>query len=272
MEQRIVVAGKRKESIAKAVIYSGTGKITINKRDYNLLPKIQKLMIEEPLRIAKQVLGSLNFDINVNVRGGGQEARIEASRLAIARALVEITKSRELKERFLNYDRNLLIADTRRKEACKPNDSKARAARQSSKRWLCLRHFILKVVKMKSKEEIIQYLADLSKQLRDPESLKNLQMPVSIQLRALGLIERKLRGKRILDVGCGKEARLVRYLKKQGIDPLVEKVDGETFLMKRAVTGIREEGIPRPDNYYGLVTANMFILYILDCLQNHLKH
>jgi ribosomal protein S9 len=39
-----------------------------------------------------------------------------------------------LRKAFLSYDRNLLVADVRRKEAYKPGDSKARAKRQSSKR------------------------------------------------------------------------------------------------------------------------------------------
>jgi len=45
---------------------------------------------------------------------------------------VKFTKNDDLKNAFLSYDRNLLIADTRRKEACKPGDSKARANRQTS--------------------------------------------------------------------------------------------------------------------------------------------
>ena len=70
----------------------------------------------------------------VNVKGGGSAAQIEASRLAIAKAIVEFTKEEKVKNAFLAYDRNLLIADTRRKEPCKPGDSKARSMRQSSKR------------------------------------------------------------------------------------------------------------------------------------------
>ena len=44
------------------------------------------------------------------------------------------SNSKELVNAFLNYDRNLLVADVRRKEAYKPGDSKARSKRQSSKR------------------------------------------------------------------------------------------------------------------------------------------
>lgn len=130
----IVVSGKRKTAIAKATIKAGKGLITINKKPYEFLNFFQKLIIEEPLRITKQILGKFDFDISINVKGGGKSSQIDASRLAIARALVAFTKSEALKKAFLNYDRNLLIADTRRKEAYKPGDSKARKKRQKSYR------------------------------------------------------------------------------------------------------------------------------------------
>ena len=131
---KITVAGKRKTSIAKATIYPGNGEIRINKIPYAHLSYFRKLSIEEPIRIATDVLGKFDFNIDVNVKGGGQEARIEASRLAIARALVKITKSAELKKAFSDYDKSLLVADVRRKEAYKPGDSKARRKRQKSYR------------------------------------------------------------------------------------------------------------------------------------------
>ncbi|MEM4230582.1 MAG: 30S ribosomal protein S9 [Candidatus Pacearchaeota archaeon] len=130
----IVVSGKRKRSIARATIKEGSGKLTINNRSYEILPFLHKLMLEEPLRITKEKIGKLDFDIFVKVCGGGRESQIEASRLAVARALVKATKSNELKKAFLAYDRNLLIADTRRKEPYKPADSKARAKMQKSYR------------------------------------------------------------------------------------------------------------------------------------------
>ena len=132
--EKIIVSGKRKRSKARANIFPGTGKITINKVPHTHLPLFRRLMIEEPLRIAKEKLGKLDYDIEVNVRGGGIEAGIESARLAIARALVAITKNKELKNAFLEYDRNLLIADIRVKETYKPGDSKARAKRQKSYR------------------------------------------------------------------------------------------------------------------------------------------
>lgn len=131
---KIVVTGKRKTAIAKASIQEGDGNLKINKIPYQNLPHFRKLLIQEPVEITKQILGEFKFDISVNVTGGGQESQIEAARLAIAKGLLSFTKSNELKKAFLNYDRNLLIADTRRKEAYKPGDSKARKRRQKSYR------------------------------------------------------------------------------------------------------------------------------------------
>lgn len=129
-----IVSGKRKTSIAKAKIFPGSGKVTINKIPHELLYEFHKFAIEEPLRIAKKILKEINYDIFVTVTGGGRESQIEAARLAIARALVQKTKSEALKKEFLKYDKYLLVADVRRKEACKPGDSKARSRRQKSYR------------------------------------------------------------------------------------------------------------------------------------------
>lgn len=130
----LVVSGKRKTSIAKATIKVGNGKVTINKRPISFYPFLQQLELQEPLEIAKEILGDLKFDIFVNVKSGGINSRIEASRLAIARAIVKFTKDDKVRAAYVAYDRNLLVADVRRKEAYKPNDSKARAHRQTSYR------------------------------------------------------------------------------------------------------------------------------------------
>ncbi len=129
---KIVVSGKRKTAVAKATIEDGSGVVTFNKRPLSFLSNLQQLEINEPLVIAKDVLGKLNFNIALNIKGGGTACQVEAGRLAIARAIVKFTKNKDLKNAFLMYDRNMLIADTRRKEACKPGDSKARAMRQTS--------------------------------------------------------------------------------------------------------------------------------------------
>lgn len=123
--------GKRKTSIARATLKPGSGIIRINSiplNNYNNIMARTKIM--EPLIISGDVSGKV--DIKVNVEGGGWHSQAEASRLAIAKALAEYDK--KLKKVFLDYDRHLLIADIRRKEQRKPNDSKARKSRQTSYR------------------------------------------------------------------------------------------------------------------------------------------
>ncbi|MBT3690875.1 30S ribosomal protein S9 [Candidatus Woesearchaeota archaeon] len=123
--------GKRKTSIAKATLKEGKGIIRVNSILLeNHTPEIARMKIMEPLILAGDQVKK--FNININVHGGGWSSQAEASRLAIARCLVETNKT--LKKKFLDYDRHLLVADTRRKEMCKPNDSKARAKRQKSYR------------------------------------------------------------------------------------------------------------------------------------------
>ncbi len=129
-----VVSGKRKTAIAKATVKPGKGIVTINDKAIESYPLLQQLELKEPLIIAEQVLGKLDMDISVNVKSGGTASQIEASRLAIARAILEYTKSDKIKQAFVSYDRNMLVADIRRKEAYKPGDSKARAKRQTSYR------------------------------------------------------------------------------------------------------------------------------------------
>lgn len=130
----MIASGKRKTAIARARIREGSGIVKINKIPHVHLSSIRRMMIEEPLVIAQENLGKNNFDIEVNVKGGGHESQIEASRLAIAKAIILFSKSEKLRRAFLSYDRNLLIADVRRKEPYKPGDSKARAKRQKSYR------------------------------------------------------------------------------------------------------------------------------------------
>ena len=132
MNIRIVTSGKRKRAVARAVLMEGNGKVTINKRDYLTLHVFDRLKIEEPLRIAENFLGKKNFDVSITVRGGGEKGQIEAARLALARAILEFSKSKELEKQFVDYDWSLVVADVRRKEAYKPGDSKARAKRQKS--------------------------------------------------------------------------------------------------------------------------------------------
>jgi small subunit ribosomal protein S9 len=132
---KLTASGKRKSAIAKAKIQIGTGKITINKVPYeNLTSMFHKLLIREPVDITKKVLGDFKFDVTVKIMGGGNEGQIDAARLAIAKAIVQFTKSLELKKAMMEYDRSMLVADVRRKEPYKPGDSKARSKRQKSYR------------------------------------------------------------------------------------------------------------------------------------------
>jgi len=134
MIRKIITSGKRKTSVARAILLEGSGKVSINKKDYKTLQMFDKLKIEEPIRIAEKILGKINFDVLIIVKGGGEKSQIEAARVALSKAIVEFSNSKELINAFLSYDRNLLVADVRRKEVYKPGDSKARAKRQSSKR------------------------------------------------------------------------------------------------------------------------------------------
>ena len=131
---KIISSGKRKRAVARAVFSEGTGKVFLNEKDYNLFHLFDKLKIEEPLKIAEKVLGKLNFNAFITIKGGGSKGQVEAARVALAKGIVAFTKSEELEKAFLSYDRNLLVADVRRKETCKPGDSKARSRRQKSYR------------------------------------------------------------------------------------------------------------------------------------------
>jgi len=130
----IITSGKRKRAIARATLKEGKGIIRVNKILLDFYePQMYRLKLREPLILAGDVINKIN--INVKVLGGGIAAQAEASRLAIARALVEYTKSERLKDKFLKYDRQLLVADIRRKEPSKPNrHGQARAKKQKSYR------------------------------------------------------------------------------------------------------------------------------------------
>ncbi|MEK6984594.1 MAG: 30S ribosomal protein S9 [Nanoarchaeota archaeon] len=134
MVKNIQATGKRKRAIARATLKPGSGLVRINHVPINyVIPKISRLKVREPLILAGDVANKV--DINVNVVGGGINSQAEASRLAIAKALLDFTKNDKLKEIFLDYDRNLLVADIRRKETAKPNrHGQARAKVQKSYR------------------------------------------------------------------------------------------------------------------------------------------
>jgi len=129
-----IISGKRKTAVAKLRIKDGTGKIFYNGLPHSELNLFHKLALSEPVRIYEQVLGELKNDLYITTMGGGREGQIQAARLAIAKALVQLSGSDVLKKYYISYDRNMLVQDSRRKEARKPGDSKARAKRQKSYR------------------------------------------------------------------------------------------------------------------------------------------
>ena len=129
----VTTSGRRKQSVARATVKSGKGIVRINHmklEDYQ--PMVARMRIMEPLMLAGDAASKVNID--VKVRSGGWSSGADAARLAIARGLVEFTGSKSLRHSFLDYDRQLLVADVRRNEPHKPNDSKARAKRQKSYR------------------------------------------------------------------------------------------------------------------------------------------
>ena len=127
----IHTSGKRKRAIARATLKPGTGIVRINgKLLENMTPKLYRMKLMEPFILVESVADKIN--VSINVKGGGVNGQTEAARLAIGRALAQYDK--KLEKVLLNYDRQLLVADIRRKEVYKPNDSKARAKRQKSYR------------------------------------------------------------------------------------------------------------------------------------------
>ena len=130
----ITASGKRKIAVARAKLVGGTGVLRFNSVNVNTFTSEQEILrIKEPLILAQDLSKKVN--ISVNVFGGGRIGQIEAARVAISRALVKFAgDTSSLRETFIEYDRNMLIADVRRKEMRKPNDSKARAKRQKSYR------------------------------------------------------------------------------------------------------------------------------------------
>ncbi len=134
MAKKVVnTSGKRKTAVARAAIMKGTGKVRINRVPLAIFePRLARLKIEEPLFIAGKKAEKLDFKVNVG--GGGTMGQADAIRTAIARGIIEYTGDDELKEKYLAYDRTLLVNDTRVKESKKPLGRGARKKRQKSYR------------------------------------------------------------------------------------------------------------------------------------------
>ena len=131
MAQPINAIGRRKEASARVFLLStsGSGKITVNGRDYKqYFPNVTyQNRIEQPLKTA-EVYGK--FDFAVNVRGGGVKGQAEATRLGIARALVK--DQADVKPKL--KAEKMLTRDPRAVERKKSGRKKARKRFQFSKR------------------------------------------------------------------------------------------------------------------------------------------
>ncbi len=130
----ITVSGTRKRAVARATVREGKGNVRVNKCPLAVIePELFRLRLQEPLEIAGEVAAKV--DVDIKVHGGGSQGQIEAVRLVLAKALYQFAnKNLQVRKDLLEYDRHLLIADVRRNEPHKPNDSKPRAKRQKSYR------------------------------------------------------------------------------------------------------------------------------------------
>jgi len=128
-----VASGKRKMAVARASVIVGKGRVRVNAKPIEFHePKLAREKIMEPLIIAGDIVEKM--DIDVNVAGGGVMGQADASRTAIAKAIVNFTADTELKKKYVAYDRSLLVSDPRRKLPKKPLGRGARKKRQKSYR------------------------------------------------------------------------------------------------------------------------------------------
>ena len=121
--------GRRKTAVARVYLNEGKGNITINKKsleEYFTLPTLQYI-VKQPLELLG-VLGQ--YDIKVNLVGGGFNGQAEALRLGIARALVKVNAEDKSKLRAAGF----VTRDPREVERKKPGRPGARKRFQFSKR------------------------------------------------------------------------------------------------------------------------------------------
>ena len=130
----LVVSGKRKTAIARATVRHGEGRIRINNIPLEIYePEVAREKIREPLLQAGDDVWR-KIDVNIRVSGRGFMGQAEASRMALAKALLKWTKSSRLRSVFLKYDRTMVAGDPRRKESKKFGGPGARARDQKSYR------------------------------------------------------------------------------------------------------------------------------------------
>lgn len=121
--------GRRKTAVARVYLSKGKGEVIVNKKDYKEAFPIAVLQskIVQPF----QLTGTEGqYDVRVNVVGGGINGQVEAIRLGISRALVEVSEE----NKPLLKAEGLMTRDPRMVERKKPGQPKARKKFQFSKR------------------------------------------------------------------------------------------------------------------------------------------
>ena len=121
--------GRRKTSVARVYVRPGSGNITINKKDSKEYFGTDVLVykINQPFLLTETVG---QYDVTVNIFGGGITGQAEAIRMGLSRALCEINEE----FRLLLKPHGLLTRDARMVERKKPGQKKARKKFQFSKR------------------------------------------------------------------------------------------------------------------------------------------
>jgi small subunit ribosomal protein S9 len=121
--------GRRKAAIARIYMTAGTGKVTINNRELKeYFPQATlQYVVLQPLNLLN-VAGQ--YDIKVNLDGGGINGQAEALRLSIARALVKVDAENKSELKKAGF----MTRDPREVERKKPGQPKARKRFQFSKR------------------------------------------------------------------------------------------------------------------------------------------
>ncbi|MBZ0200031.1 MAG: 30S ribosomal protein S9 [Ignavibacteriaceae bacterium] len=124
-----IFIGRRKTSTARVILKSGSGKITVNGKEFeHAFPML--LSREDILTPLKLTDNEGQYDIRANVRGGGTTGQAQAIRLGIARALLDINPEYRLKLK----PEGMLTRDPRMVERKKYGQPKARKRFQFSKR------------------------------------------------------------------------------------------------------------------------------------------
>ena len=129
MAERFYGTGRRKESVARVYLTPGTGKITVNKREFDDYFAVDtlKTIVMQPLNAIE---GADKFDAMITVKGGGFTGQAGAIRQGIARALCEADEEYRPVLKKAGY----LTRDSRMKERKKYGLKAARRAPQFSKR------------------------------------------------------------------------------------------------------------------------------------------